>query len=294
MERRVNNKMLVRAVAMCIALGSLPAFAQDFDPPGSHTWSLDKSVNAGVYTSGGRQTVLNGTVSSYLYGRDWLIGVKPTIAWQKDANGNEIKEGWVPIAVSAASYGSGCTVSAPCYTATSVTTSTCVIKQTSWGLTTSTDFFGINAMTLSYSSLNETRQCSGSDQEAKKAVTKYLDGSKQYSLIGVGYKLAHATSQSNYVYWSKNVRAIGNTDQAGWEKVADVCVALGWVKPAGYQTWVAIRDTVKNNGYCRLSNGRTVKGRAIGPQPRERMQAHPIVSSSTVINVGGYYSNKQW
>ncbi|MES2671536.1 MAG: hypothetical protein V4673_14120 [Pseudomonadota bacterium] len=125
-------------------------------------------------------------------------------------------------------------------------------------------------------------------------MTKYLNGSKQYSLIGTGYKQAHATSQSDRVYWSRTVKAIGSTDEAGWEKVADVCVALGWVRPAGTRTWMAIRDTVKNNGYCKLSNGRTVKGRAIGPQPFERMQAHPIVSSGTVINVGGYYSNKSW
>ncbi|MES2671535.1 MAG: hypothetical protein V4673_14115 [Pseudomonadota bacterium] len=142
MKLQVNNKILAKAVAICIAMGSLPAFAQDFDPPGSHTWSLDKGVNAGVDTSGGRQTVLNGTVSNYLYGRDWLIGVKPTIVWQKDANGNVIKEGYIPLSVSAASYGTGCTVSSPCRTETSVTASSCVIKQTSWGLTSATDFLG--------------------------------------------------------------------------------------------------------------------------------------------------------
>jgi hypothetical protein len=294
MELQVNNKILAKAVAICIAMGSLPAFAQDFDPPGSHTWSLDKGVNPGVHTSGGRQTVLNGTVSNYLYGEDWLIGAKPTIVWHKDANGNVIKEGFIPLAVSAASYGTGCTVSSPCSTQTSVTTSSCVIKQTTWGLTSSTDFFAVNLISLSYSSLNETRQCSGNNQTASKTVTRYLNGSKQYSVIGTGYKLASATSQSDLVYWSRTVRAIGNTDQAGWEKVADVCVALGWVKPAGGRTWEAIRDTVKGNGFCRLSNGRRVKGRAIGPQPFERIQAHPIVSSGTVINIGGYYSNKNW
>ena len=48
MERNVVNKTIGKAVAACIALGCLPAYAQNFNPPGDHTWVLNSASNSGV------------------------------------------------------------------------------------------------------------------------------------------------------------------------------------------------------------------------------------------------------
>ena len=281
MERQINKKMIARAVGMCIAMGCLPAFAQNFDPPGSHTWSLVKSSNSGVTTDGGRVV---GGQTDLLYGRDFLVGGKGSISW------TATKAGYIPIAVGAPIYscsGGSCAISV------SYSTSNCTTQQTTYGLTSSTDLASVANITLSYQSVYTHKACSSDSSTATKTVTSVPSGSKALAVLATGYKSGTSTHASNKIFWSPAIKSSTNDQNSTlWTKVHAACVALGWSAPTTH--WSSARDVIKKTGFCYLGTSRSLTGKANGAHPFERIATFPTIPQASTRTVGTWYSATSW
>ena len=281
MERQINKKMIARAVAICIAMGSMPAFAQSFDPPGSHTWALDKASNAGVTTDGGRVV---GGVTSLLYGRDFLIGGKGSVSW------TTTKLGYIPIAVGPPIYscsGGSCAVSV------SYSTSSCTTQQTTYGVTSSSDLVGITNLTFSYQSVYTHKACSADSATATKTVTSVPSGSKALAILAKGYRNGTSTHQHARIYWSPAIKSSTNDQNSTlWTNVYNACKALGWSAPTTH--WSSARDVVKQTGFCYLGTTKTLKGRVTGAHPYERIATFPTIPETSTRAVGTWYSASTW
>lgn len=285
MNGPMNKKMIARAVAICIAMGSMPAFAQSFDPPGSHTWRLKKASNAGVTTDNGRVV---GGVTDLLYGRDFLIGGKGSISW------TSTKLGYIPLAVGDYVYScpSGTTT---CTAGVSYSNSSCHTQQTTYGITGSADVVGIVNLTITQQTVYTHRQCSSSGSYASINVSaSSISGTtKAVALIATGYKNGTSTHTSNKIFWSPSIKASSNDQNITlWTKVYNVCKALGWSAPTTH--WSSARDVVKQTGFCYLGTSKSLQGTVEGAHPSERIASYPILAETATRVVGTYYATSAW
>lgn len=282
MERKIVKKISIRAVTACIALGCLPAYAQNFDPPGTHTWTLDKASNAGVANVTSPRYITG--VPGLLYGRDFLIGGKPTNTF------TSTKLGYIPIAVGASVSSTACSVGT-CSASVSYGTNNCTTQQTTYGLTATTDIPSITSLTLSYQTQYTYKSCSKDSSTATTTIAKggIPSGQKVYPILALGYKNATAAHSGNKIFFSPAIKSSTNDQNSTlWTQVHTMCKALGWSAPTTH--WSSARDVVKQTGFCYLGTTRSLKGTAVGPQPFERVATFPKVAESATRNVGTWYA----
>ncbi len=287
MEPKVVNKTIVRALAACITLGCLPAYAQNFNPPGDHTWVLNKA-NSGV-ASVDNPRYAKG-VPDLLYGRDFLIGGKGTNTFASPS----VKVGYIPLAVGPSQSSSACSTGS-CTATVSYTTSSCTTQQTSYGITAATDIPVIGSLTFSKQTEYTYKACSGDNSSASTTIAKGTipSGQKLYPIVAVGYKKATAAYSGNKIYISPAIKSTANdNDSVLWTKVRDMCTAFGWSPPN--TAWTTARDIVQKTGFCYLGTSKSLGGWAYGPQPFERVATYPKVSDSASRTVGTWYASSAY
>lgn len=287
MERTIATTIISRTVAACIALGCLPAYAQNFNPPGDHTWVLNKA-NSGVANETSPRSATG--VPDLLFGRDFLIGGKGTTTFASPS----VKVGYIPLAVGPSQSSSACSTGS-CTATVSYTTSSCTTQQTSYGITAATDIPVIGSLTFSKQTEYTYKACSGDNSSASTTIAKGTipSGQKLYPIVAVGYKKATAYHSGARVYLSPAIKSSANDDNSVlWTKVRDMCLAFGWSPPN--TAWTTARDIVKQTGFCYLGTSKTLGGWAYGPQPFERVATYPKVLDSATRTVGTWYASSAY
>lgn len=283
MERNVVNKTISKAVAACIALGCLPAYAQNFDPPGNHTWVLNSASNSGVANVANPRYAKG--VPDLIYGRDFLIGGKGTNTF------TSAKEGYIPLAVGPSQSSTACSTGS-CTATVSYNTSSCTTQQTSYGITASTDIPVVGSLTFSRQTEYTYKTCSADSSSASTTIAAGTipSGYKLYPIVAVGYKHATAAYSGSKIYLSPAIKSTANdSNSVLWTKVRDMCLAFGWSPPN--TAWTTARDIVQQTGFCYLGTTKSLGGWAYGPQPFERVATYPKVLNTATRTVGTWYAS---
>jgi hypothetical protein len=279
MKRDISKKMISKAAGMFIAMSCMPAFAQDFDAPGTHTFGLDEKSNPAV---DGDWVRTAGGVADLLYGRDFLLGAET-----RQVNFTSSRLGYIPFAVGPALF------SCPdgsCTTAVRYSKSSCTTSSQTHGVSGDTGLIQIPGLVFSFSTTYSQRACSSKESSASKTVTSVASGYKTVPVMAMGYYGATTYYKSSKIFWSPKIRNMSATDSVKWGKVYKVCVSLG---AKGIRNWEQARDLVKTFGFCNIASS-TVRGRVYGPQPREVIATFPTILKSQSRAVGVWYGTSKW
>lgn len=288
MERNIIKKVIRRFVAASIALGCLPGYAQNFDPPGAHTFYLHGSTKKVDVTDpyGGHYTGYIAGYPELRYGRDFLTGGKPRIVYTNS------KIGYIPLYVGPSKYSCSTT---SCSIAIQSNVNDCTTVQMTYGLTAKADLPVLNTLTFSVQKANSVQVCAG----ANTTITDTYgpgdipSGMKRVPMTAVGYLDADTYHESSRVYWSPAIKSKNNDQNSElWTKVYNVCKKLGWTPPT--QHWSSARDVIKQTGFCYLGSSNTLKGYMYGPQPVDRIMISPLLATNAIRNVGTFYYGNAW
>jgi hypothetical protein len=292
MNHKTISNILSKAVAVCIGLGCLPAYAQNFDAPGNHTFYLDFTSNSGV-----KQPTLNDLlpktvkgVPDLLYGRDFLIG-NPSKPEFSTTSPNKV--GYIPLAVSGSVSNCG---SGSCTASAAFNTGSCTTEQSTFGITATIDIPLVSGISIGKSTNYSYQACASTSSSASTTFKsgQLPAGTKGYAIEAIGYSNAAVKSTSRKVYWSPSIRSDANySNQTLWTKVFTACSNLGWSYQSG-ANWTTIRAQVRQTGYCYLASNKVIKGFTIGAQPFERVSVFPIVPQTATRVVGEFYPSSNY
>ncbi|MGN6151726.1 MAG: hypothetical protein ACTHOH_06895 [Lysobacteraceae bacterium] len=283
----MNSKLKIAGALLLspLAFLAVDAQAQSFDAPGSHTYKITSGKNIGNNASIVPSTPTNHTTNApnILYGRDWLLGGRTSLTF------GSAKAGFIPLNVGNAI--TSC-ASGTCSSTVSVTSGSCTIQQTTYGLDASTSLPALTGITLSYQSMYQTKACSSQSVSTTATISSsnFPSGYKLYPVIATSYWNATAGFKGTKIYFSPAFLALGDSDSK-WSEAYSLCLSQGW---SGGSSLAEFRQVVRYAKNCYVPSN-TLVGSVAGPQPRERVSITvKVASSSSAVGVGKWFASSSY